>query len=150
MSLNKGLLPLKGYRERFAMDVQNPFNSLVPKTHMKISLPRGGGVAKKLLEQVTDLFNDNNRNYMNDPIPETAPGEIPNANTIKIAFNTIASLRDGDKKFSRVEELGQNCRLNVRNNSNNLKRKVALLSFVGTHDTFFEYLGRIRNRVIGP
>jgi hypothetical protein len=150
MSLNKGLLPLKGYRERFAMDIQNPFNSLVPKTQLKVLLPHGGSVGKKLLEQVTDLISRDNRNYITDPIPDSAPGEIPNATTLKKAFNTFVTLRDSTKQYVRVEQLGQNCRINIRNNSNNLKRKIAMMSFVGTHDTFFEYLGHIRTHMIKP
>ncbi len=148
LSLNRGLLPLKGYRERFAMDIQNPFNSLVPKTNIKISLPNGGSVGRKLLEQVNDLISAKERNFMTDPIPDSAPGEIPNVVTLKKAFNTFVALRDRTEFYGRVEELGQNCRANVRINSNNLKRKVAILSYVGTHDTFFEYLGHIRNEMI--
>jgi hypothetical protein len=154
MSLNKGLLPLKGYRERFAMDIQNPFNSLVPKSSLKINLPHGGSVGKKLIEQVKDLIsNSHDHNYMPDSIPESAPGEIPNDATIKKAFNTIQALRDPNRvgRYFRVEDLGQNCRLNFRHNSYSLKRKVSMLSYVGDHDTFFEYLGKIRNRmVLGP
>jgi hypothetical protein len=148
LSLSRGLLPLKGFRERFAMDIQNPFNSLVPKDNIKVSLPKGGSVGKKLLEQVNDLMSAKERNFMNDPIPDSAPGEIPNAFSLKKAFNTIFTLRDKTKLYLSVEELGQNCRVNLRINSNNLKRKVAILSYVGNNDSFLQYLGHIRDSMI--
>lgn len=142
---DKGLLPLSGNRERFSMDMQNPFNNLMPKTNLKIELQAGKSIGKKLLEQVIQLTRGINRNFVTDPIPESAPGEIPNATALKRAINTWSSLRDITKIFNKVEELGQNCRMNVRNNTYNLKRKVAMLSFLGKHDTFFEFLGHIRN-----
>jgi hypothetical protein len=105
-------------------------------------------VGKKLIQQVKDLIHADKLDYMVDSINDSAPGEIPNDVTIKKAFNTIQALRHSTRKYFRVEELGQSCRLNVRDNSNNLKRKVAMLSFVGDHDTFFEYLGRIRTNMV--
>jgi hypothetical protein len=147
MSLNKGLLPLNGYRERFAMDVQNPFNSLMPKTNLKVLIPQGGIIGKKLLQEVTEMIQSDMRTFSTDLI-ESGPGEIPNSVAIKKAFNTISTLRDKTKFYVFLEQLGQNCRFNVRNNSNNLKRKIAILSFAGSHDTFFEYLGRIRNHML--
>jgi len=131
MSLNNGLFPLNGYRERFAMDIQNPFNSLVLKSSLRINLPHGGSVGKKLIEQVKDLItNSHDTNYMPDSIPESAPGEIPNDASIKKAFNTIQSLRDENvaKRYFRIEELGQNCRINTRHNSFNLKRFIKIKS----------------------
>jgi len=153
LSLNQGLLPLKGYREKFAMDIQNPFNSLAPKSSLKITLPRGGGVGDQLIQQVHDLITEHlntDDNTMIISIPESASGEVPNATAIKKAFNTITALRDPRKKYNRIEQVGQNCRLNTRMNSNNLKRKIAILSYVGNDDTFFEYLGKIRNEQVNP
>jgi hypothetical protein len=146
LSLNKGLLPLNGYREKFALDIQNPYNSLAPKSSLKINLPNGGSLGQKLLEQVHDLISsqNSNRNYILDQIPDSAPGEIPNVTSIKKAFNTVRALRDLSKVYYRLEQIGQNCRVNIRINSNNLKRKIAILSYVGDNDTFFEYLGKIR------
>jgi len=150
---DSGLLPLKGIRERFAMDVQNPFNSLIPKTSLRVQLPQGGSIGKKLLDEVAKLKNSKNLNSnlfdVNNLIPESSPGEIPNATALKKAFNSIFNLRlYNEKKFNRLEQMNQYCRLNARNNAFNLKRKVALLQYLGDNDNFLEYLGDIRKVVL--
>lgn len=149
---DSGLLPLKGVRERFAMDVQNPFNSLMPKTSLRVELPQGGSVGKKLLEEVAKMKNSKNLNSnlygIDNLIPESGPGEVPNVTALKKAFNTIVTIRDyNNKKFSRVEQMNQYCRLNSRNNAFDLKRKVALLQYLGENDNFLDYLGDIRRDV---
>lgn len=153
LSKDNGLLPLKGIRERFAMDIQNPFNSLIPKTSLRVELPRGGSVGKKLLDQVAKLKNGKNLNSnlygIDNMIPESGPGEIPNVTALKKAFNTIVIIRDyNNKRFTRLEQMNQYCRLNSRNNAFNLKRKVALLQYFGSSDNFMEYLGDIRREVL--
>jgi hypothetical protein len=150
---NNGLLPLKGNRERFAMDIQNPFNSLIPRTGIRISIPQGGSVGKKLLDEVNKLKNSKELNgYLLDGeniIPESGPGEIPNVTAIKKAFNSIYLIRDYNKRvFYKLEEMNQYCRLNTRNNSFNLKRKVALLQYMGDSDNFLSYLGDVRRNVL--
>lgn len=150
---DSGLLPLKGVRERFAMDVQNPFNSLMPKTSLRVELPQGGSVGKKLLDEVAKLKNSKNLNSnlfgVDNLIPESGPGEVPNVTALKKAFNTFVVIRDyNSKKFSRVEQMNQYCRMNSRNNAFDLKRKVALLQFLGDTDNFLEYLGDIRRDVL--
>jgi len=149
---DNGLLPMKGVRERFAMDVQNPFNSLMPKTSLRVELPKGGSVGKKLLDEVAKLKNGKNLNSnlfgVENLIPESGPGEVPNVTALKKAFNTLVVIRDyNSKKFSRVEQMNQYCRLNSRNNAFDLKRKVALLQYLGDNDNFLEYLGDIRRDV---
>lgn len=150
LAKDKGLLPLRGVRERFAMDVQNPFNSLVPKTTLRVELPRGGSVGKKLLDQVAKMKNIKDLNkYGLEMIPESAPGEVPNVTALKKAFNTFVQIRDyNNKKFSRLEQFNQYCRLNSRNNAFDLKRKVALLEYMGDNDNFLEYLGDMRRDVL--
>lgn len=150
---DNGLLPLKGTRERFAMDVQNPFNSLIPKTSLRVELPQGGSIGKKLLDEVAKLKNSKSLNSnlfgVDNLIPESGPGEIPNVTALKKAFNTIVTIRDyNKKKFNRVEQMNQYCRLNARNNAFDLKRKVALLQYLGDNDNFLEYLGDIRKDVL--
>ncbi len=162
VSLDNGLLPLRGSRERFAMDIQNPYNNLMPNNKMRITLPRGDGVGKKLIEQVNDLLNvRNNEGNSNSNIDiegnlqgsdrfggsdmseesDGILGEIPNPNILVKAFNTFKILREPMKLYSRVEELSQNCR--ARRNRNNLKRKISVLGYIGHNDTFFKYLGKI-------
>jgi len=153
LAKSTGLLPLKGNRERFAMDIQNPFNSLVPKTSMRVSIPQGGSVGKKLLDEVNKLKNAKELNgYLFDAenmIPESGPGEIPNVTAIKKAFNSIVIIRDyNNKKFYKLEQMNQYCRLNARNNSFDLKRKVALLQYMGDSDNFFGYLGDVRKNIL--
>ena len=141
-SVEKGLLPLDGYRDKFAFDLQNPFNTMIPKVNVKIDI-KSDNISKKLLNEVTSMINGEGKNSL-DYVPESAPGEIPNATAIKKAFNTFQELRDPSRIYYMIEELGQNCRLNVRKNSNSLKRKIAMLSYVGVNDPLFKYLGKIR------
>lgn len=142
-SIEKGLLPLDGYRDKFAFDLQNPFNNMMPKMNVKIDI-KSDNIAKNLMQEVTSMINAD-RKSSNDIIPDSAPGEIPNANAIKKALNTIQTLRDTNRVYNKIEEIGQNCRINVRKNTNSLKRKVAILSYLGDHDIFFNNLGKMRN-----
>lgn len=81
-----------------------------------------------------------------EPLPESELGEIPNATSLIKAFNTFKYLKDKNKHYTKLEQLGQNCRIYIRNNTYNLKRKIGVLQYVGFHDTFFEFLGSIRNK----
>lgn len=139
---DKGQLPLLGNRDKISADLQNPFHSLAPKTKIRLNLQRGGEIGKKLLLQVA-LMNSG-KLTSSQWIPESSPGELPNVTSIKKAFNTISNLRM-DRAYLRVEELGQSCRIGAKKDSNNLKRKIAILTFLGTHDTFFGYLANIRD-----
>lgn len=138
-----GLLPLNGYKEKFATDIQNPYNSLMPKTSYKITLPKGGNIGEKLFQEVIEMINGND-DSSNTQYEREFINELPNANTIKMAFNTLRSVR-GNKKMNKIEEIGLNCRLNYRDNAYDLRRKIGLLQYVGDHDEFFEYFRTIRD-----
>lgn len=140
--LEKGLLPLSGKNERIAMDEQNPYNSLMPKSFLKIPFPNAGILGKELMEKILRLKPG--KTYIT-PIPEALAGEIPNSTNLKRAINTMIHLRDKTKIFKNIEELGQNCRTNIRQGANNLRRKVALLFWMGDSDPFFKTLSNIRN-----
>lgn len=142
-SLEKGLLPLSGTRERFSMDLQNPYNSLMPKTFLRIPLPNGGELGKKLMEKMLSLKGGK---IPVEGIPESMNGEIPNLSSIKKAFNTMAFLRDRTVRFFSIEQMQNNCRSSVRHNSNHLRRKVALLPYMGNKDVFFKFFGSVRDR----
>ena len=70
--------------------------------------------------------------------------ELPNANVIKTAFNTLKAVR-GKKRVNKAEEIGFTCRMNYRDNAFDLRRKVGMLQYVGDHDEFFEYFRTIRD-----
>ena len=123
--------------------MQNPYNSLMPKTSYKITLPKGGNIGEKLFQEVIEMINGND-DSSNTQYEREFINELPNANTIKMAFNTLRSVR-GNKKMNKIEEIGLNCRLNYRDNAYDLRRKIGLLQYVGDHDEFFEYFRTIRD-----
>lgn len=140
--LEKGLLPLNGKQERIAMDDQNPYNSLIPKSYLKIPFPNAGTLGRELIEKILKLKPGKTKI---EPIPEAQAGEVPNSTSIKKAFNSFFKLKDKTLKFSNIEQLGNNCRTNVRLNANYLKRKVSLLFWMSKSDPFFKNMANIRN-----
>jgi hypothetical protein len=135
----KGLLELNG--DKFALDMQNPFNSLIPKTSLRINLPNAGDIGKKLVDSIKNIIHGDD-----GFIPDSAPGELPNVTALKRAINTFSYLRDDNKKFNRVEDMSQICRVGEKSNFSNIKRKVAILQWAGVNDPFFNYLGKIGMR----
>ena len=145
---DKGLLPTD--RSKFSLDPQNPYNTLIPKTNLKINLPKAGNLGKKLLENIVTANNldskyNRNRNLKIkfEPLPQSAPGELPNPTLLILAFNTLQFIRSQNKPYTHIEQFQKNCRLNALDNELELKRKVSLLSYVGQIDTFMDYLGDI-------
>lgn len=142
-SLEKGLLPLTGNQERIAMDTQNPYNSLMPKSFLRIPFPNAGTIGRELIERILKLKPG--KTYI-EPIPEAIAGEVPNSTSIKKAFNTFNYLKDKTKRFETIEQLGNNCRTSIRLGTNYLRRKVALLFYMGTKDPFLSSFSKIRDR----
>lgn len=141
-SIDKGLLPLSGKREKFAMDLQNPFNSKMPKINIRINLPKADGLGQKLVTAAAQMIGANS--YFAEVLPESPSGQAPNNISIKKAFNTFKSLRES-KTYLAVTELGTSCKSSERNQSSEIRRKVSFLTMSGDNDVFFDYLGYIRD-----
>lgn len=60
------------------------------------------------------------------------------------ATNLFAQLRS-KAEVKNMESLVSLCQSEKKHNSSNLKRKIALMHYVGINDPFFEYLGFIRD-----
>lgn len=140
--IDKDYLPLKGIRERFAMDPQNPYNRLMPKMNIKINSPKEGGLGKAIMSAVAKMKGT--QNYFAEKIPESASGQVPNYTALRKAWNTLFSLRE-TKEYKSSSELSKACKQSDRNASNNIRRKISFLWFAGDNDVFFEYLGFIRD-----
>jgi hypothetical protein len=159
--VDKEMLPLKGVREKFAWDPQNPYHRLMPKTNIKIDLPKEGSLGQAIMSAVAkmkgagDYFAEKAsskekggvndiKNLLGEKIPESAAGEIPNVTSIRKAFNTVLSLRE-KKEYKSFLDSASSCKSNIRNSSNDIRRKISFLQFAGDNDVFFEYLGFIRD-----
>ena len=104
----EGLLPLNGYKEKFATDIQNPYNTLMPKTNYKITMPNGGNIGEKLRQEVIEMIKGggDKKDISNDMKYEREIfNELPNANVIKTAFNTLKAVR-GKQRVNKAEEIG--------------------------------------------
>jgi len=141
-SIDKGYLPLKGKREKFAMDLQNPFNSRMPKLNIKIDLPKTGSMGKAIMSAVAKMKGT--KNYFAEKIPESPAGQVPNMTAIRKAFNTVFALRE-KREYKSMSQVSSSCKAGERNASNNIRRKISLLWYAGDNDVFFEYLGFIRD-----
>jgi hypothetical protein len=79
---------------------------------------------------------------------ESLPGkgtiEVPSRENIIKMANLFASLKS-NADVKNMEALSSLCQADKRTNANNLKRKIALMHYVGMNDPFFEYLGFIRD-----
>lgn len=70
--------------------------------------------------------------------------EVPSKEMIVKATNLFAHLRT-KAEIKELESLSSLCQGEKKHNSSNLKRKIALMHYVGINDPFFEYLGFIRD-----
>lgn len=143
--IDKGLLPLSGNKEKFSMDPQNPYGSIMPSSRLAVkSVVTGKG---------RDLVNKaaakkGSMNYWAQHLPAAAKGETPNMTNIKQAFNTMDNMKD-KKKYSNIGDFSNNCRQASKNKSNNIKRKVALMNMVPPIDPFLQYLGIVHDKTLG-
>ena len=62
--IDNKLLHLGGEREKFAWDMQNPLYYLLPKTNIKIDLPKAGGKGGKIMSTVNNLLGGNNDYFL--------------------------------------------------------------------------------------
>jgi hypothetical protein len=139
-SIDKGLLPLSGEREKFAMDKENPYNNIAPKIPVQINLPEKDSIGRKAVEEVAKLKGANE--YFAENLPE-GKGALPTFEDIKRAFNTIQNLKE-NKKYDKIDDIKRGCRANERNNLTNIRRRISFLMYSGDNDIFFEYLGYIK------
>jgi hypothetical protein len=157
--VDKEMLPLRGIREKFAWDPQNPYHRLMPKSNIKIDMPKEGSIGQAILSAVAKMKGAGNyfaekaglvskgkdiKSILIEKIPESAPGEIPNVTSLKKAFNTVVALRE-KKEYKTFLDSVSSCKSSIRNSSNDIRRKISFLQFAGDNDVFFEYLGFIRD-----
>lgn len=134
-----GLIPQERGTARWALDKGNPYLPIIPA--IPLDLPKtGNNTADKVIDVMDKIINGD---IKTKALPESAPGEVPNKTAIVKSLNTIAALRL-PKKFDDVSEALQSCKLNLKNNSNDLRKKVALLPLIGDNDPLFSYLGYIK------
>ena len=141
-SVDKEYLPLKGVRERFAWDLQNPYHRLIPKINIKIDAKNPGSEGNKILDAVAKMKGT--ESYFAEKIPESAAGEIPNGTALRKAWNTVFALRVKNL-YKKFDELKDSCKVDDKNNSTAIRRKISYLMYSGDNDVFFEYLGFIRD-----
>jgi len=143
--IDKGLLPLSGSREKFAMDIQNPYSSIVPSMRLAIkSVVTGAG--REMVNRAA--MNKGSMSYWAQNLPAAAKGETPNMTNIKLAFNTFSEMRE-NKMYSSIADFAQNCRADARNKSKNIKRKIAMMNVATVIDPYLAYLGLVHDRTLG-
>lgn len=134
-----GLLAKEGGASKFAGSKDNPYLNLMPPVAINIPEP-SNGVGQKIVDELQKIIaGDSGAKLV---LPESNSGEVPNRTALIKTLNSLAALRQ-NKQYNDVSELVQNCKLNMKNNSNNLKRKVGMLQFAGDNDPFLAYLGNI-------
>jgi hypothetical protein len=141
-SIDRELLPMKGVRERFSYDIENPYHRVMPRFSMRIDMPSVDSSGRKIIEAVSQITGA--RNYFAEKVPESGPGQIPNFVSIKKAYNTVRSLRE-NKVYKAIDELAKSCKQSERTNMENVRRKISYLMYAGDNDIFFEYFGFIRD-----
>jgi hypothetical protein len=144
---DKGLLPLSGNKEKFAMDAQNPYANKLPSQRLAVS----SVVSGKGMSMVSQAAaKKGSAEYWAQHLPAASKGETPNFTNIKQAMNTFASIKaNTNTKFSDINDFGNYCRQSVKTNSNNIKRKVALLNLVPKIDPYLQYLGYVHDKTLG-
>ena len=142
--VDKGLLPLSGSREKFAMDEQNPYNDKQASMRLAVkSVVMGEG--RNLVNKAAAAKGS--ISYWAEVLPAAAVGEVPNMTNIKQAFNTMASMKD-KRKYKSIAEFSENCRKSIKNKSNSIKRKIHLLNLATTIDPFLDYLGMVHDKTV--
>jgi hypothetical protein len=145
--IDKGILPLSGIREKFAMDTQNPFNTKIPNTKILITpVPMGKG--RELVAGAS--HSHGGAAYWASTLAATSSGELPNMTNIKLAFNTFVLMRSNPKKkIQNIGQLMEGCKQSAKCGMNEAKRKVSLMAVTAKTDPFLKYLGVIFDKTNG-
>lgn len=96
-----------------------------------------------MLQKAIKLMGGNN-NFLVESLPVKDSIEVPSRENIVKTANLFAALRTG-AEIKNMESLSALCQADKKNSATNLKRKIALMHYVGMNDPFFEYLGFIRD-----
>jgi hypothetical protein len=142
-SIEKGFLPLQANKSKVAMSLINPFFTKSPNISLKVSDPKDKSVGKQLLNKAMKLMGAN-ADFLVESMPGQDSIEVPSRENIVKTANLFASLRS-KAEVKNMQALASLCQMDKKHNSNNLKRKIALMHYVGINDPFFEYLGFIRD-----
>jgi hypothetical protein len=139
-SVDKGLLPLSGEREKFSMDKENPYNNIAPKINVNINIPDKDSPGRKAIDEVAKLKGA--KEYFAEENAE-GKGPLPTFDDIKRAYNTLSNLKE-NKKYFKIDEIKKGCKANERNNITNIRRRISFMMYSGENDIFFDYFGYLR------
>ncbi len=139
--IDKEILPLSGTREKFAMDCQNPYNHIVPKTGIQVDNIGNDSLGKAILTAVAQMKGT--QCYFAEQ-KESSAGDVPNALALKKAWNTVNALKE-KRQYNKFDEILKGCKADDKHSSRNIRRKVSFLGLSGENDVFFEYFGSIRD-----
>jgi len=142
-SIEKGFLPLQASRNKLSMDVENPYFSISPNISLKVADPKDTSLGKSILAKAMKLMGGKG-DFLAESLPNQGSIEVPSKEQIVKAANLFASLKS-KAEIKNLEALAALCQMDKKHNSNSLKRKIALMHYVGMNDPFFEYLGFIRD-----
>lgn len=134
-------LPLSGFREKYAMDLQNPFHRTMPKENIKISLPVAGGLGEQVVKAAANVMGINN--FFAEKTKNNGDNGLTRANIVK-AFNTIKNIRVAYHQYMSTDEMNGACN-NKAPTQVSLRRKLSFLNYGSDVDIFFSYLSYIRD-----
>jgi len=138
-------LKSRGYQ--LATSLDNPYLPNIRKESLK-SKEAQKLITKELLAEAKDLLNGQNDKVSHFALSVQKIPEIPSAEEIKMAFNTIQNIFQTRREpIIQVEEVAKYCRMISRGSLNSLKKKVYYLSNAPVNDPFLEYLGTIKNKI---
>lgn len=134
--IDNGEIVLNLHKNRFSIDNQNPYQSLLPKTYIKLNNSNASELGKKLVDMISNPLSD----YKNiiETIDNIIIEETPNYESIIKSVILFKFLRQQNKRINSIEELGYNCKFNSRIGSNNIKKKLYILLNFGERDPFLD------------
>jgi hypothetical protein len=153
LCINNGLLPLKMKRFELATSLQNPYIPLIPLNVLANKINNNNEITTELMKNTKNFLGYNKKTYTQldnlDLYKLSKTSEIPDATSIKMAFNTFKYVFKNTKvlKLKKLEESFNYCRTAVRGSINNLKRKIHFLTISGNSDPFSRYINKLRNKI---
>ena len=123
-----GILPLNGNREKFAMDIQNPYDRLMPHANMKVDQEKENSIGQAIMSTVSEIKGA--KNYFAEKIPEQEIGGVPNSTAIRRAFNTFKNMRQKNT-YKEVSEMISACKSQEKSGVANIRRKISFLFSAG-------------------
>lgn len=101
-------------------------------------------IGAKMIQQAASIKGG----FSSNILAPSGKGQVPNMTNIKLALNTMKTVRD-KVKYQSISQIASGCRSGIRSGFNNLKRKIAIVSLLPSQDPFLEYLGFIHDKTMG-